>query len=171
MQSVDASLFQTLQSNDILFIDSSHVLRIDGDVPHLFLEVLLSLGTGVIVHVHDVPFPYNIPYPPELWIFGQKWPMFWNEAMVLQAFLCCNSDFEIVLSTPLIRYFDEAFLRRKIATYQSVEENPNAFSSIWLKRAAVTHLDPAVLSTVDRTSKATSDQFAAGSELARPDSN
>lgn len=137
VQCVDISLFQTLQRNDILFIDSSHVLRIGGDVPYLFLEVLPSLKVGVAIHVHDVPFPFNIPYPPDLWILGQMWPMFWNEAMVVQAFLCCNCDFEIVLSTPLIRYFDEAFLQQKIAIYQSVDVNPNTFSSIWLRRSAM----------------------------------
>jgi hypothetical protein len=137
VQSVDVSLFQTLQRNDILFIDSSHILRIDGDVPYLFLEVLPSLGVGVAIHVHDVPFPFNIPYPPTLWIFGQTWPLFWNEAMMVQAFLCGNRDFEIVLSTPLIRHFDEAFLHENVPIYQSVEVNPNAFSSIWLTRTAL----------------------------------
>ena len=136
VQCVDVSFFQTLQRNDILFIDSSHILRIDGDVPYLLLEVLPSLGVGVTIHVHDVPFPFNIPYPPELWIFGQTWPLFWNEAMMVQAFLCGNCDFEIVLSTPLIRHFDESFLQQKIAIYQSVEMNPNAFSSLWLTRTA-----------------------------------
>jgi Methyltransferase domain len=87
VQDVDASLFGQLQENDILFIDSSHVLRVDGDVPFLYLEVLPQLNVGVAIHVHDIPFPYNIPYPPEYWILDKEWPMFWNEAMVLQALL------------------------------------------------------------------------------------
>ncbi len=134
VENVEPSLFRSLAPNDILFIDSSHVLRVGGDVAYLLLEILPTLPSGVAIHVHDVPFPFNIPYPPELWIFGQKWPMFWNEAMVLQALLCGNRDFEIVLSTPLIRYFDEQFLRDKIPIHQSVQENQNTFSSIWLKK-------------------------------------
>lgn len=136
VQDVDLGAFETLQPGDILFIDSTHVVKIDGDVPYLFLEVLPSLQRGVHVHVHDVPFPYNIPYPPELWIFGRDWPMLWNEAMMVQAFLCGNRDFRITMSTPLLRHFDEPFLRAVVPIYESVDENPNAFSSLWLHKVA-----------------------------------
>ena len=134
VQEVEISVFQELQRDDIFFIDSSHVLKIDGDVPFLYLEVLPALNVGVVIHVHDVPFPYNIPYPPQLWVFGRKWPMLWNEAMVVQAFLCFNSDFRIVMSTPLIRHADEAFLMTRIPFYESIDQNPNTFSSLWLRR-------------------------------------
>jgi hypothetical protein len=134
VEDVDISLFQQLQENDVLFIDSSHILRVDGDVPFLYLEVLPVLNVGVVTHIHDIPYPYNFPYPPELWIFGQDWPMFWNEPMVLQAFLAFNKNFKIFLSTPLIRYYDEAFLKQSISIYESVGQNPNTFSSIWLRR-------------------------------------
>jgi hypothetical protein len=136
VQEIDLARFQELQPNDVLFIDSSHVVKIGADVPFLFLEVLPVINVGVKIHIHDVPFPYNIPYPPKLWIFGQVWPIFWNEAMLLQAFLCFNEKFQIELSTPLIRHSDEPFLRRSIPGYQSVEENPNTFSSLWLTRVS-----------------------------------
>jgi hypothetical protein len=136
VQDVDASLFLELQKDDVLFIDSSHILKIDGDVPFLYLEVLPSLNVDVVVHIHDVPFPYNIPYPPQLWVFGQQWPMLWNEAMVVQAFLSFNSNFRIIMSTPLIRYFDEDFLRRTIPVYESIDQNQNTFSSLWLRRVS-----------------------------------
>jgi predicted O-methyltransferase YrrM len=133
-QDVELSRFDQLEAGDVLFIDSSHVVKIDGDVPYLFLEVLPRLKKGVIVHIHDIPFPYNVPYPPGLWIFGQQWPSFWNEAMLLQAFLCFNHVYEIFLSAPLLRYFDEPFLMANIPEYETVEQNPNTFSSIWLRR-------------------------------------
>jgi hypothetical protein len=136
VQEVDLSVFQQLQENDILFIDSSHVLRIDGDVPFLYLEALPHLNIGVVIHIHDAHFPYNTPYPPEYWIFGRHWPMFWNEAMVLQAFLCYNSQFKLTMSTPLIRHFDEAFLRNYIPCYDELEQNPGKSSSLWLRRVA-----------------------------------
>jgi hypothetical protein len=97
--------------------------------------VLPSLSAGTVVHIHDVPFPYNIPYPPDLWVF-QVWPVWWNEAMVVQSFLCFNDKFRITMSTPLIRHFDEAFLRERIPIYQSVVENRNTFSSLWLRRVS-----------------------------------
>jgi predicted O-methyltransferase YrrM len=136
VQDLEISFFQQLEENDVLFIDSSHILKIDGDVPFLFLEVLPALNAGAVVHIHDVPFPYNFPYPPELWIFGQTWPVFWNEAMVLQAFLCFNNKFKIIMSTPIIRYFDEPFLKNNIPIYESLKQNPNTFSSIWLKKTS-----------------------------------
>jgi predicted O-methyltransferase YrrM len=136
VQDVEVSFFGQLQKDDVLFIDSSHVLKIDGDVPFLYLEVLPTLNVGVIVHIHDVPFPYNIPYPPQLWVFSQEWPMLWNEAMVVQAFLSFNRNFRVLMSTPLIRYFDEDFLRKSIPIYESIEQNPNTFSSLWLRRVS-----------------------------------
>ena len=62
--------------------------------------------------------------------------MLWNEAMIVQAFLSMNRDFRITMSTPLLRYFDEDFLKRSIPFYQSIEQNPNTFSSLWLQRAS-----------------------------------
>ena len=62
--------------------------------------------------------------------------MYWNEAMVLQAFLAFNNAFEIEMSATLIRHHDEAFLAATVPLYQSVAEEPNAFSSIWLRKIA-----------------------------------
>ncbi len=72
VQDVDVELFKQLNENDILFIDSSHVLTIDGDIPFLFLEVLPRLRKGVLIHIHDISFPYNIPYPAEYWVLGRS---------------------------------------------------------------------------------------------------
>ncbi|WP_369410476.1 class I SAM-dependent methyltransferase [Pontibacter qinzhouensis] len=50
-------MFQQLEANDILFIDSSHIIRPQGDVLFEYLEVLPTLKSGVIVHVHDIFTP------------------------------------------------------------------------------------------------------------------
>jgi hypothetical protein len=139
IQDIPLSHFDSLASGDVLFIDSSHVVRQDGDVPFLFLEVLPRLASGVHVHIHDIPFPYNIPYPPEFWTLlddpqSNHWPMYWTEAMLLQALLAFNPKLEIVLSLPLIRFFEEDFVRETLPIYKPVSEEANTFSSIWLKR-------------------------------------
>ena len=134
VQDVDLELFSSLGPQDVLFIDSSHVVRLDGDVPFLFLEVLPALSSGTIIHVHDIPFPYHGPFPPEYWIYQRVWPMWWNESMLLHALLCGNSSFLITLSAPLLRFHDEAFLKKLIPDYQSIAEESNAFSSLWLRR-------------------------------------
>ncbi len=139
VQEIPVETFSSLAAGDILFIDSSHVVRLDGDVPFLFLEVLPALAPGVHIHIHDIPFPYNIPYPAEYWTLLQqrrspRWPIFWTEAMMLQAFLAYNPAFEIELSTPLLRHFDEPFLKSRVPFYKTVAEEPNTFSSLWLRK-------------------------------------
>lgn len=143
VQDVALERFQVLGVGDVLFIDSSHIVRIDGDVPFLFLEVLPRLATGVHIHVHDIPFPYNVPYPADYWVLtngerrpkdASNWPFYWNEAMILQAFLAYNQHFEIALSLPIIRHFDEDYLLRTVPITESVADQPNTYSSVWLHR-------------------------------------
>ena len=136
VEAADLGLFEALEAGDVLFIDSTHVLKLGGDVAFLFLEVLPRLRPGVVVHVHDIHFPYNTPYPAEQYIFRSKWPLYRTEAMVLQAFLSFNREFEMLLSAPMIRHFDEPFLERTIPGYRPVEieDYDTHFGSIWLRR-------------------------------------
>jgi predicted O-methyltransferase YrrM len=137
VQDVPVTRFEELDDGDVLFIDSSHALKIDSDVAYLFLEVLPRVKPGVFVHIHDVPFPYNAPYPADTWLFGERWPVYWNEAMVVQTFLAFNSAFDILLSTPMIRHSDEAFLTGHFADYVPVRDDGNPPSSLWLRRRSV----------------------------------
>src|SRR5207253_506268 len=131
-----ASIFEQLQAGDILFIDSTHVVRIDGDVPYLLLEVLPRLQKGVVVHIHDIPFPYNVPQPANTWILGCEWPVFWTETMLLQALLCNSAAFRIKLSLPMIRYFEESYLAEHIPAYEIVDRDSyNTYSSIWIEKS------------------------------------
>jgi hypothetical protein len=134
VQDVPVSRFEQLEAGDVLFIDSSHALKIDSDVAYLFLEVLPRVKPGVFVHIHDVPFPFNVPYPADTWLFGERWPVYWNEAMVVQTFLAFNSAFEILLSTPMIRFEDEQFLTGRFPDYVPVAKDANPASSLWLRR-------------------------------------
>ncbi|HWG97177.1 MAG TPA: class I SAM-dependent methyltransferase [Nitrospira sp.] len=90
-QSVPMAEFESLGEGDILFIDSSHVLKIGSDVQFLFLEVLPRLKPGVIVHVHDIFLPQSYP---RKWVVDEL--RFWNEQYLLQAFLAFNSAFEVL---------------------------------------------------------------------------
>jgi hypothetical protein len=134
VQDVPVSRFEELESGDVLFIDSSHALKIDSDVAYLFLEVVPRVKPGVFVHIHDVPFPFNTPYPADTWLFGERWPVYWNEAMVVQTFLAFNSAFDILLSTPLVRHADERFLQERFDNYVPVAQDRNPPSSLWLRR-------------------------------------
>ena len=135
VQDVPLERFEALEAGDVFFIDSSHALKIDSDVAYLFLEVLPRIKPGVFVHIHDVPFPYNTPFPADTWLFGERWPVYWNEAMVVQMFLAFNSAFEILLSTPLLRHHDEFYLTNRFADYVPLTQDANPPSSLWLRRA------------------------------------
>jgi predicted O-methyltransferase YrrM len=91
VQQIPLELFASLTAGDILFIDSSHVAKVGSDVNHLVFSVLPELADGVIVHFHDVFYPFE--YPKD-WIVGG---MAWNEAYVLRAFLQFNQAFGILL--------------------------------------------------------------------------
>jgi len=134
VQNVPLTTFEDLEDGDVLFIDSSHTFKVDSDVSYLLLEVLPRLNPGVLVHIHDVPFPYNAPYPADYWMFGERWPVYWNEAMAVQAFLAFNDSFEVQLSTPMLRHHDEAFLTSRFPDYTPVAKDPNPPSSLWLRK-------------------------------------
>jgi len=90
VQDVPNSLFECLERNDVLFIDSSHVLRLGNDVSHLYLNILPRLNDGVLVHIHDISLP--MPYPKVYFDLQ----LYWNEQYLLQAFLMFNSRFKVI---------------------------------------------------------------------------
>ena len=90
VQDVDLELFTSLVAGDILFIDSSHVLKSGGDVQTEYLEILPRLAPGVFVHIHDISLPRGYPS-----VYYDNY-LYWNEQYLLQAFLAFNSRFEVV---------------------------------------------------------------------------
>jgi predicted O-methyltransferase YrrM len=96
VEAVDVERFAELTAGDMVFIDSSHVLRTGGDVQYLYLDVLPRLQPGVLVHVHDIQLPYEYPrsYPPRY---------FWTEQYLLQAFLTQNPRWELLLAAYAIQ--------------------------------------------------------------------
>lgn len=61
VQRLPLALFQQLEAGDILFIDTSHVMKLQSDVVWLLLEVIPILKPGVIIHIHDIFSPYDYP--------------------------------------------------------------------------------------------------------------
>ena len=84
-------LLGSLKDRDILFIDSSHEIKVGNDVPFLYLIVIPSLPPGVLVHIHDVFLPYD--YPKE-WVMSIH-PTF-NEQYLVQSMLTYSSAFEVL---------------------------------------------------------------------------
>lgn len=93
VQDVDIKYFLSLDENDILFIDSSHVSKTGSDLNHLLFKILPKLRKGVIIHFHDIFYPFE--YPKD-WVM-QKGGFGWNENYILRAFLTNNSHYKILL--------------------------------------------------------------------------
>jgi hypothetical protein len=134
VEDVDLEFFSQLHSGDVLFIDSSHTVKIGGDVNYLFLEVLPRLEPGVIVHIHDIflPFEYR-----RNWVLGEF--RFWAEQYLLQAFLAFNSEFEVLMANS---YMAHGYLDDLKAAFPSLETLkaalPNSSGwgggSFWMRR-------------------------------------
>ncbi len=123
LQDVDLSIFETLQANDILFIDSTHVSKINSDVNRIFFDILPRLSPGVHIHLHDIFFPFE--YPME-WIYEGR---AWSEAYLLRAFLQYNSEFRIVLMNTFMEHFHEALFKQKMPLCLK-----NTGGSIWIRK-------------------------------------
>jgi predicted O-methyltransferase YrrM len=130
VQDVALGRFESLGRNDILFIDSSHVSKMDSDVNWLYLEVLPRLKEGAVVHIHDIPFPYLTP-PTDHPLFTTS--LLWNEAALVKAFLLFNNAFEILLCESLLHYEDPAALREVVELYDHKKHFP---ASLWLVKTA-----------------------------------
>jgi hypothetical protein len=91
VENIDTSFFKQLEKDDILFIDSSHIIRPQGDVLFEYLEILPTINSGVIVHIHDIFTPKD--YLDD-WIYKDF--RLWNEQYLLEAFLMFNSEFKII---------------------------------------------------------------------------
>jgi|WetSurMetagenome_2_1015567.scaffolds.fasta_scaffold176992_1 hypothetical protein len=90
LQNVPLERFAALDAKDILFIDSSHVAKIGSDVVHILTNILPRLNKGVIIHFHDVFWPFEYP---EEWIREGR---AWNENYILKAFLQFNGKFKVL---------------------------------------------------------------------------
>jgi len=91
LEVADRGWFATLQEDDILFIDSSHAIRPQGDAVIALLEIVPSLQPGVIVHFHDIFSPRDYL---ETFVFEQM--RIWGEQYLLEAFMSYNSNWKII---------------------------------------------------------------------------
>ena len=93
LEQLDLNWNEELNENDIFFLDSSHIIRPDGDVVKFYLEILPNLKSGVIIHIHDIFTPKN--YLAD-WTFEKV--RLWNEQYLLEGILANSKRYEILLS-------------------------------------------------------------------------
>lgn len=127
-QDVPEAVFAALGAGDVLFVDTSHVVKTGGDVNRIVLDVLPALGAGVVVHFHDIWLPYE--YHRGL---TETLGANWSEQYLLQALLSGNPGFEVLLGCAAL-----ARDRRDAAQALFPQWDPQRAypSSFWIRRTA-----------------------------------
>src|SRR5262245_31675908 len=124
VQDVPLSHFRELDRDDILFIDSTHVIKTGSDVNHELFHVLPALNNGVLIHFHDIHYPFEYP---DKWLYELNYS--WNEVYALRAFLMHNLNYRIDFMTDL---FGKRFPGLIEETFPAFLLNPGG--SLWLTK-------------------------------------
>ena len=127
VQDVKCEIVDILEPNDILFIDSTHVMKTGSDVHYVFFHLMPRINPGVILHFHDIMYPFEYP---DLWIFETNYS--WNEAYALRAFLMFNQEFRIIFWNSLYATNFAAEINTEFPTFL---KNPGG--SIWIQRVPI----------------------------------
>lgn len=123
VQDLDPRIFAALAPGDILFIDSSHVCKAGSDVQFELFEILPRLAPGVLVHIHDIHYPFEYD---EAWIYEGR---AWNEAYLVRAFLMFNTAFRIRLFNGYV-----GLHQREVVSATLPGMLVNCGGSLWLER-------------------------------------
>lgn len=127
VEKIDVEFFSVLESGDILFIDSSHVIKPQGDILYLYLQVLPLLRSGVFVHIHDIMTPRDYFHT---WVVDKL--QFWNEQYVLETFLTMNNDYHVVAA---LNYLKHHHFDRLAAVCPILARKPGCEpGSFWVQR-------------------------------------
>lgn len=122
LQDVSLEMFTKLERNDILFVDTSHVVKVGSELNHVLFEILPLLRPGVIIHFHDIFYPFEYP---KSWVLGEK--RSWNEIYFLQSFLMYNSTFKILLFNSFLGHHHAEWLEKNMPLCMR-----NTGGSFWL---------------------------------------
>ena len=124
-QDLPLEVLEELGDGDVLLLDSTHVVRTGSDVCRLVLEVLPALAPGVVVHIHDIFWPFELP---RAWVEeGRQWA----ECYLVRAFLTGNRDWEIVLFNDYLGRYHVPFFQRVLPQFLA---NPGG--SLWIRRVS-----------------------------------
>ncbi|WP_153306867.1 class I SAM-dependent methyltransferase [Desulfonatronum thioautotrophicum] len=127
VQDFDSSFFLNLKRNDVLFIDSSHVGKIGSDLLYILFDILPILSEGVIIHFHDIFYPFEYP---RSWY--ENLGRAWNENYFLRAFLQFNNSFKIIYFNSFISFKFRSMLQKHMPLCLK-----NTGGSIWMVKSNV----------------------------------
>jgi len=120
-EDVDLAFFAELDTDDLLFIDSSHMIRPGGDVLFEYLELLPTIRPGVLVHIHDIFSPKDYL---RAWLVDEV--RLWNEQYLLEAFLTENDKWEVLGAVNYLQHHHHDRLRA-VAPFLTPDREPGSF--------------------------------------------
>lgn len=126
-QDIGLDFFHRLGKGDVLFIDTSHTVKIGSDLSTIFFSILPALKPGVIVHIHDIFFPWE--YPEEMISEGRTY----NEVYFVRAFLQYNSAFEIIYNTSQMELEQPSCYANRMPGYFK-DAGQKVGQSLWLRK-------------------------------------
>jgi predicted O-methyltransferase YrrM len=92
IEDLDTNYYLSLKNGDILFVDSSHIIKPQGDVLKIFFEIIPKLKKGVIIHIHDIFTPKDYP---KKWLITEN--RFYNEQYLAESLMMNKNKYEIYL--------------------------------------------------------------------------
>jgi hypothetical protein len=138
-QQVPLSLFGRLSAGDLLFIDSTHAVKVGSDVLRIYLEIIPHLPPGIFLHIHDITLPYA--YTRDVFAM----PYWWQETAMLMALLINNPKLSVLTCLSALHYDYPEQLQKLLTDYRPAPNSeglavspsePGHFpSSIWLQTA------------------------------------
>jgi len=127
VEDLPVSFFESLGRNDVLFVDSSHVVKPQGDVLFEIFDVYGTINSGVYVHVHDIFTPRDYP---QKWVLDDR--RLWHEQYLLEAFLSFNDKFEVVCALNWVwKNHPEILAKACPVLTNRIPNNPGSF---WFRR-------------------------------------
>ncbi|HEX5984463.1 MAG TPA: class I SAM-dependent methyltransferase [Solirubrobacterales bacterium] len=131
VSAVDVPLqeFRKLEAGDVLFVDTTHTVKLGSDVNYIVLDVLPALAPGVIVHFHDVFLPWEYP---RVWL--EEMGYYWSEQYLLQAFLAFNDEFEVLIPAHAVAREHPERLAAAVPTFSPPPGRLVGPAAFWISR-------------------------------------
>jgi hypothetical protein len=99
-------------------------MKTASDVCYELFDILPHLAEGVLIHFHDMFWPFEYPAS---WVLDEN--RSWNELYGLRAFLMYNQEFEIIFFNDYFLRFEHDMIQEAYPTFL---KNPGG--SLWLRK-------------------------------------
>jgi Methyltransferase domain len=112
-QAAPRTVFSQLRFGDLLFIDSSHAVKVGSDVIRIYLDIIPSLPAGVFIHIHDI----NLPYLYSRSTLSAYFHTNSQETALLAALLTNNKRLSLLTSLSALHYDRPKEMKNRLSDY------------------------------------------------------